>query len=195
MPGRPSIPTRHGTPRGWLRSIGTALECRLGGLRPFVGSEPRGVRRLVFVCLGNLNRSAFAAAVALRHGVPADAVCSIGLAAPTGAAPPELTQRVASEFGVDLSGHRASAFTHHEPEPGDLLLVMEARHARSLVERGVPPQAIALLGQWALPPRLHVQDPQGLSEAYCRHCFTVLNSATVRLIDRLNTTRGAAWRR
>lgn len=195
MSWRSAIESRHGSLRGWLRGLATGAEYQLGGLRPFVGSEPRAVRRLVFVCLGNLNRSAFAAVVARRCGVPPDAVCSVGLAAPIGMAPPALTQRIASEFGADLSAHRARAFSDLEPEPGDLLLAMEARHARALVERGVPPQAIALLGQWAAPPRLHVHDPQGLSEAWCRSCFGVLNSATVRLVDRLKARGNDGWRR
>jgi hypothetical protein len=36
-------------------------------------------------------------------------------------------------------------------QPGDLLLAMEVRHAHELVRRGIPADAIALLGHWSRP--------------------------------------------
>jgi protein-tyrosine phosphatase len=46
--------------------------------------QPERVRRLVFVCLGNINRSAFGHVVAAGLGVR---VVSIGLSTPTTGAP------------------------------------------------------------------------------------------------------------
>jgi len=190
-----AIEARHGSLRGWMRALTARVGHRFGALGPFVRVSPARVERLVFVCLGNLNRSAFAAAVALQQGVPPAAVLSIGLAAPVGARPPETTLLVSSEFGIDLSAHRAAAFSDYEYRPGDLLLVMETRHARALLERGAVPESIALLGHWATPPQWHIEDPQGLSAAYCRNCLQLLRNATVGLIRALNAGGSPAVRR
>jgi protein-tyrosine phosphatase len=176
------VDSNHGTFRGWVRSALGEIEFVLGIHDARTRIEPRQVRRLVFVCLGNINRSAFGAAVATARGVRA---VSIGLATSTGAPATATAARYAAGFGIDLADHAATDISDYDYEPGDLLLVMETRHARRLAERGFDPRAIALLGHWASPHRLHLHDPQTLSERYFRTCFTLIHSAAVHLVDEL----------
>lgn len=174
--------TNFGTLRGLVRFALGESEFLLGRLRPFLQPEWEQVRRLVFVCHGNINRSAFAQAVANHLGL--DAV-SIGLSTTTGNAAYVRAKEAALRIGLSLEQHRATNYPDYAYVPGDLLLVMEVRHARLLIERRIPASAVALLGHWARPHRIHIHDPHTLSEAYFRSCFALVQSAVVNLADDL----------
>lgn len=172
------VESNYGTFRGWVRSCLADLEFVAGRLDAFVAPDPLAVHRVVFVCLGNINRSAFAAAVAKAEGL---ATCSIGLSTTTGA--PAFTTAIstARDMRVNLDDHAATNLADYVRQPGDLLLVMEVRHARQLIGQGVPAQSIALLGYWASPRRIHLHDPHVLSLPYFRTCFTLIQSAVANL--------------
>lgn len=167
-----------GTHRGLVRLLLGEAEYLSGRVGPFIRPDLAATRRLVFVCLGNINRSAFAQGVAASHGLHS---ASIGLATSTGAPAFDMAVTTARRFGIDLTGHRATDFADYEYRAGDLLLAMEIRHVHRLIGLGVPPAAIALLGHWATPHRIHIHDPHTLSEAYFRTCFSVIQSAVREL--------------
>ncbi len=172
----------YGNLRGFVRLALGEIEFLSGRLRTFVRLDPETVQRLVFVCLGNINRSAFAGAVAERCGAE---TTSIGLSTTTGAPAFDKALTTAPVYGIGLDGHRATNFDDYTFQTGDLLLVMEVRHARELVRRGIPAHAIALLGHWARPHRIHIHDPHHHSDAYFRTCFAILFSAVSNLVDEL----------
>jgi protein-tyrosine phosphatase len=178
----PLLQVNHGTLHGWVRHLVAQGEYLAGRLDPFLRLDAQHTRRLVFVCLGNLNRSAFAAAVARRQGV--DAV-SFGLAAQSGAPAYALAQDVARELDVDLGSHLATDLMDYEYRQGDVLVAMEVRHARRLRNVAVPMAPVLLLGHWCRPRRLHLQDPHQLAPDYFRSCFTLIQSGTVQLVREL----------
>ncbi len=186
------IETNHGTHRGWVRYLLGQLEGVTGAPGRFRTMEPGQVGRLVFVCLGNINRSAFAQAVAAREPV---ACISLGLSTTTGAPATAMAQEVAREFGIALERHAATDFSDYEPRTDDLLLVMELRHAHRLVQRGIPAARIALLGHWARPIRYHIHDPEKLSREYYRSCFGVILPAVVNLVNELRQANSPSMRR
>lgn len=171
-----------GTFRGFVRLVLGELAFVSGSLQPFVEVRPEQVRRLVFVCLGNINRSAFGHAVAAGLGVR---VASIGLSTTTGAPAFEKAISTAPVYGASLAEHRATDFTDYSYQPGDLLLAMEVRHAHELVRRGIPASAVLLLGHWARPHRIHIHDPHQHTDQYFRTCFAIIHSAVVNLVDEL----------
>lgn len=172
------IDTNHGTFRGWVRTLLAQLEFLLGRVKSYAQPDGKQVSRLVFVCLGNINRSAFAEQVARALGAN---TCSVGLSTTTGAPAFHKAIEAAPQFGLDLSRHKATDLKDYSFHPGDLLLVMEIRHANQLVAAGIPPASIALLGHWATPHRIHLHDPHTLSDAYFRTCFTLIHSAVCGL--------------
>lgn len=176
------VETNYGTFRGFVRLVLGELEYLSGRLGSFTDVNPAKVSRLVFVCLGNINRSAFADVVARRCGVR---VASIGLSTTTGAPAFEKAIEFAPLFGHQLEEHRATDFSDYVFEPGDLLLAMEVRHARELVRRGIPRESIALLGHWSKPHRIHIHDPHTLPDRYFPTCFAILHSGVLSLIDEL----------
>lgn len=177
-----------GTWRGAVRLLLGELEFLAGRLTPFLAPDLRGTQRLVFVCLGNINRSAFAHVVARSQGLRC---ASIGLSTTTGAPAYPMAVDVAPRYGLSLDAHRATNYADYVYVPGDLLLAMEVRHAHELVRRGIPAHAITLLGHWARPHRIHIHDPHTLSEAYFRTCFAILHSAVVNLADDLRRHQSA----
>jgi len=176
----------HGTWRGLIRALLGQTEFALGRLASHTRPDAAGVERLVFVCLGNINRSAFAEQIARALGAN---TCSIGLSTTTGAPAFHKAIESAPRFGINLSGHRATDIKDYEFQPTDLLLVMEIRHARRLVAAGLPPESIALLGHWGSPHRIHIHDPHTLSDAYFHTCFTLIQSAVLGLVADMRARR------
>jgi protein-tyrosine phosphatase len=167
---------RHGTWRGAVRAMLGRAALRGGLLETYRLRHPERVRRVVFVCLGNICRSAYAHRVAASLGMPA---VSIGLSTSTGAASPEAALHAAQRSGVDLSAHRATDFDDFEALPGDLFLAMEVRHADELQRRLIARSdvQIALLGLWCEPQMPHLHDPYTLSDAYFDRCFARVRQA------------------
>ncbi|MDR7377297.1 protein-tyrosine phosphatase [Rhodoferax ferrireducens] len=173
------VDTNYGTVRGWVRVVLGQLEFATGRVEQYLHPRLQDVDRLVFVCLGNINRSAFSEIVARAQGVT---TCSLGLSTMTGQPAFHKAVATARPFGLDLSAHTATDLTDYQFRPTDLLLVMEIRHAEKLRAAGIPPASIALLGHWAAPHRIHLHDPHVLSDAYFRTCFTLLHSAVSGLV-------------
>ncbi|MCU7375663.1 hypothetical protein PEC18_33815 [Paucibacter sp. O1-1] len=164
-----------GTFRGYVRTLLGEAEFLLGRLDAHLHpAAPEQVQRLVFVCLGNINRSAFANAVAERLGLR---TCSIGLATTTGAPAFHLAVQTAREFGYSLEAHSATDLSDHQRQDGDYYLVMEVRHLHRLVKAGIPRHRIGFLGHWSRPHRIHLHDPHTLSEEYFQTCFAQLHAA------------------
>jgi len=177
---RAAIERRHGTWRGLVRALLARAELAVGRLAPFRLRHPHRVRRVVFVCLGNICRSAFAHQVAVQLGM---AAVSVGLSTSTGAASPEPALRAARRHGYEMAAHRATDLSDFEVLPGDLFVVMEVRQARELRRRLGPRDdvEVALLGLWCDPVMPHLHDPYTLSDAYFDQCFGRLRQAVRRL--------------
>lgn len=176
------VATNYGTSLGMVQVALGELEYVAGTINRFVAPDARRVKRLVFVCLGNFNRSPFASALACAHGACAT---SVGLWTSPGVPASGKAIETAAFFGIDLTAHRTKGIADYRFEEGDLLLAMEIRHALQLAQMGIPSAQIALLGHWATPHRIHIHDPHLLTGAYFRSCFSILNVAVLNLIDHL----------
>lgn len=167
-----------GTARGAVRLALAHGQVALGAGR-IAPEALAGTRRLVFVCLGNICRSAFADAVAQAAGASA---VSAGLSTHAGgpAHPPVVAE--AGRMGYDLSAHRTTPIADYQPRAGDLLLTMEVRQLAALDRdprlAGFPKM---LLGSWARP-WLHLHDPYQLGDAYLANCLQRIERATKALV-------------
>jgi protein-tyrosine phosphatase len=141
------INNRYGTSRGLVRALLAHLELASGRLRPFYLRHPETVRRVVFVCHGNICRSAFAHHEALKYGLN---VASLGLSTSTGGRSPVQAIASAKRAGIDLTVHRATSWPDFKVQSGDLFLVMEVRQAHELRRRlgNRNDVQVCLLGMW-----------------------------------------------
>ena len=177
------IESRFGTMRGLVRLL-LSYPQHWVGIDQLAPESMGDVRRLVFVCRGNISRSAYAEVAARSRGL---AAASCGVSAAQGRDADHAAVQVASQCGLDLSGHRATEAGRFEPEAGDLLLAMEVRQLAALAS--LPHLAKTprlLLGSFAGTPHLH--DPYGLNLAYYASCFQRIDVA----LDRLETLCPAA---
>ena len=175
-----------GSPRGAVRlalSYPQSLAVRRVDLRL--------ARRLVFVCHGNICRSAYAEAIAHQAGVNA---ASFGLSTTSGqpAHPPVVN--AARGRGLDLAGHRATAAADYVWQEGDVLLAMEVRHLGQIARSSAHNSALStaprtLLGLWARVP--HIHDPYLLPDAYLETCLDRIDRAMARLIREFNAAQSS----
>ncbi len=151
----------------------------------------RGARRILFVCYGNINRSALAEALLIRLAgernldlIPASAGFH-----PVAGRPADPTMvEVARAQGTDLSGSASCILDAAMLEEADLILVMELRHRERLAE--LAPQVlerVALLG--SLAPENgdpEIPDPYGQTPDTYRHCYRRIHDAVQALVDMLD---------
>lgn len=129
--------------------------------------------RVLFVCSGNICRSAYGAVKLERlcavHGCKIH-VASCGTLKIVGrSAAPEM-QAAARERGLDLSHHRSRAMSRVFLEAADIIFAMTPEHY-AVICRESPECAgrTMLLGQFLEPPKDEIDDPMGQApEAYRR---------------------------
>lgn len=172
------VTSNFGTVRGLIRlglSYGEVALGAAGVSHP----DPDKVRRLVFVCHGNICRSAFADVVARQAGLR---VASFGLSTDQGkAAHPPATDAAAS-LGFDMSAHRTTRVQDFAPEDGDYVLAMETRQLRRLAySSSLTHVPRGLLGLYARPIVPHLHDPYELDPAYMPVCLKRIESAVTNL--------------
>lgn len=180
----------HGGKRGLLRSAHFTAVAALGGARRYRDIDWPRVRRLVFVCKGNIFRSPFAEAEARSKGV---ACASFGLEADSGACAAPVAIRVAREFGVDLSSHITTTARDFKLNAGDLIVGFEPDHvdAIAVLTRSCSHCQITLLGVFSRPRTLYIHDPYGAADAYVRRCYQRIELAVdqlSRLLDHPRST-------
>jgi protein-tyrosine phosphatase len=179
-----------GTPRGAVRLALSYAQVALGQSH---ARKPRDgeVRRLVFVCHGNICRSAYAEELAARAGFE---TASFGLSTSTGnPAHPPIVEEAAAR-GIDLSAHAATNVDAFAPQPGDYLLGMEVRHlARLAADPRLSVHPRGLLGSYASPAFPHLHDPYKITPEYLPVCLDRIESAVEGLVRRFSA--GAAGAR
>jgi protein-tyrosine phosphatase len=150
------------------------------------------VRQVIFVCKGNICRSAFAEQALLKRlegqGMRVE---SCGLQAQSGALPPVEAIQAAARFAIDLSRHRARTPEECGMAEADLIVAMELGQLLELARRF--PQCserLALLRSFAPWPAsllCNIDDPYGCEPQVYQRCFTTIDRA-------LNALRAGARR-
>lgn len=183
------INRNYGNYRGLIRTVIDQFLWFLGHYKQFGCVDWSKVKRIVFVCQGNICRSPFAHFLATKVGSSLP-VTSFGLATTTGALANEMAINVAKNFGVRLDDHRAVNIDDFEIRPGDLFVVMEDRHikilARYIVDKEVQ---VCLMGLWNRPRLALIYDPFGQSQSYFKTCFSRIQKAVVNMLEQLDKAK------
>lgn len=136
-------------------------------------SSLRTAHSILFLCQGNINRSAFAACKT-RSNLPDNNTLhldSAGFLLEEGRQPSQHSVMIAKKFGVDLSGHRSQVVTHELLANSDVLFVMDRHQLRQLraMDASVL-QKTALLGALdQVTADWEIEDPDGKDdESYYR---------------------------
>ncbi len=127
------------------------------------GAPSRPVGSVLFLCLGNLCRSPFAA-VAAAGRLPGVTVESAGFLSHDGRPSPVHVVQVARTLGVDVSASRARRVTAAQIDAADLIVCMDVTHLERMAAEF--PQAMGkttLLGLFNAAGPTEMKDPYDLS--------------------------------
>jgi len=148
------------------------------------------MKRILFVCTGNICRSPLAEALLKRalheRAVEDVSVESAGTGAWDGAPASEGAYLVALERGLDLSGHRARLLTREIVEDAAMILTM-ARHHRARVHELGGEGRVHVLGEYAgkAGEDAEVGDPFGGDLEVYRDTCAELEALIATVADRL----------
>ena len=150
------------------------------------------VRRMVFVCKGNICRSPYAEARARLLGVDA---LSCGIFAAPGAEADPAAQRNALLREVDLAAHRSKRLDQIALGPADLLVAMDRSHHRAVA--GAASRTGAQWTDAASWLRMHggldsIADPYGRGDLEFQSAFDLIDDAVQSLVATAASTSSRA---
>jgi len=173
---------RYSTRRGFVVTLWHKFLYMTGRYRAYRQVDWDSVERLVFVCKGNICRSAYAEVIARSLGVEA---VSCGLDTGNGLPANADAIEAAKARGVDLSRHKTTPIQLFEQKKGDLFIAMEPWQAEKLENEFGIKHNVSLLGVWADMKRPHIQDPYGASSVYFNNCFVYIEKSVSEVIKKI----------
>lgn len=182
------VARQYGRKQGWVKSRLNSLLYGSGAFRKYQSIKWGRVRRVVFVCSGNICRSPYCEARGRAAGLNA---FSFGLSADPGKSANQMAMEVGRKRGVEFGSHATRTVAEYDFSGGDLLVAMEPGQARALQRLTAGSGAqITLLGLWVQRPRPFLQDPYGLSREYFETCFTILDEGVERIAMNVKSADG-----
>jgi protein-tyrosine-phosphatase len=141
------------------------------------GNRADRVQNLLFVCHGNICRSAFAAELA-RMRLPEHGVASAGVAAEEGRETPQEILGLARTRGVELGNHRSVRITESQVRAADLILVSDVETLKALLTTWpVLRSRTTMLGLFAEPAMVSIPDPYGIPQVQAGESLDLVASA------------------
>lgn len=150
-------------------------------------NQPGKTSRLLFLCYGNINRSALAQQLFEQQFTGLVAVESAGFHPKTGRPADPVMQKVAAAQGIDLSHCRSQQVNDDMLAQANLVLVMEHAHRERLLAT-FPQAADKTLLLGLLPDtgvNGEIADPYGQPVAQYEHCFAQLQACSRALATHL----------
>lgn len=171
---------KYGLKRGIIKYVYYALANKIQLYRKYKNINWGNVKRLVFVCKGNICRSPFAEYYTnMNIGIEA---LSFGVEVYGESSADSSAIKNAKLRTIDLGAHLSKGMDDVNLTSQDLLICMEPAHARYLNDLVTLTGAqITLLGLWSKKRNPFIQDPLGLSDTYFTNCFIKIEDATNEL--------------
>lgn len=177
------IKQKYGSRRGVVKTWWYQLLHLTGRYRQYKKIDWDSVGRLVFVCKGNICRSAFAEKVAHELGIEA---ISCGLDTIENAPANMDAQHTAKKFGYDLGEHKTTPVMYVILKKTDLLVAMEPWQVEFLNTNLCRSHQCTLLGLWNRPALSYLHDPYGNSPVYFEQCFKIIRQCVGVIVEKLD---------
>jgi len=152
----------------------------LGLYRSYKDINWQKVNRLVFVCKGNICRSAYAEQLARATGQDS---ASFGINGIDGVEANEVAIIVAQQLGHNLKPHRTTSFKSMRLEDSDLLIAMEPQQIIEVKMKTGNAYQYTLLGLWGDNKTPYIYDPYNCMEKYFENCFKSIESSVKNIIS------------
>jgi protein-tyrosine-phosphatase/peptidoglycan/xylan/chitin deacetylase (PgdA/CDA1 family) len=185
LPAASALQRRYGTRRALLVHLRARASRMLGRYADLERIDWARVRRLVFVCRGNICRSPYGEARARLLGMPA---VSAGIRAKIQAPANSHAALNALLRGVDMSSHQSANWSDSTVTDGDLVLAFEPGQLAALRAKVDAASAqLSLVGLWSRENRPYIADPYGRDDGYYQSCFAIIDSAIDHMLKRCRT--------
>jgi protein-tyrosine-phosphatase len=188
LQGRVAGDIREKIGQRWWRRVARRLVRRIRKQPGRLTEQLRAARSFLFVCNGNVNRSAVATSHfnTLARGMRCDVqAASAGFVSVEGRSPCDLSKAVAAGVGVDISTHRSSVLTPKILDEFDIVVVMEASHLQAIRRMSAAAVEKTLLLSGFDPAAdedaIDIADPYRRDRAAFQDCYC----RVVRCVDRL----------
>jgi protein-tyrosine-phosphatase len=165
-----------------LQLIVSEIQRLFGVYKEFQIFNKSEIKRLVFVCSGNICRSPLGECVAKSAGMHAD---SFGLDTRGGDGADPRAIEYAAQKAMDLTVHITKRLVDYKPKAGDLLIGMEPRHVYMLRKHFSKQLPVTLLGLWLEDPRAYLHDPYNTNPVFFYDTSLRIELATLNLIDHM----------
>lgn len=176
------INDHYGSPRGLARYGVFKFQYLTGRFQSYRQIDWQSIDRLVFVCKGNICRSAFAEAVSRSLGSESS---SCGLDTVTGAPANETAIQVAGSRGFDLRDHKTTPIQNLPLQKTDLLVAMEPWQVEYLKREFGETCACTLLGLWGPNANPYIHDPYSSTHTYFWNCFSVIEKSVYEIAGKI----------
>jgi len=171
-----TIRSKFGSKKGLLQYFLHLLRWRFYTI--YYPDIPNEIQRVVFICHGNICRSALAKVVADKYSLNAE---SYGLYTSKGKPADIRMQATANQYGYSLEQHKTQTIDTFKLLEGDLILVMDLNQYQAIKSLYGNHAPVSLLGLWASSSRAYLHDPYCCSEAYFDTCCRLIEDAVVNL--------------
>ena len=172
------IANHFGGKKPFINHLGCQINYLSGKYNELCHIDWNRVSRLVFVCHGNICRSAYAEHKAKILGLSS---ISFGLHAKHGDPANDMALMIAQKREVSLTEHRAQPIENYNSKEGDLLIGFENWHAEKLKDKCDNDSQLTLLGLWYRIPTPYLHDPYHTNEYYFENCFNRIDNAISRI--------------
>ena len=176
------ITESYGGKAAFLRYLVDAVR-GVGGRYTSYTVMPKEVGRLVFVCKGNICRSAISSVLARNLG--GFDVASFGIDTETGKEANKRISEICLEMGVDLSAHRATSMKAFVPRAGDIYFCYEPAHCEILKASGF--DSIVLFGGMERPKKYYIHDPYAAHFSYAKYISQYIIRTTTSIVMELQS--------
>lgn len=173
---------QYGTRRGVIRTFWHKFKNFFGAYNKYKKIDWSQVDRLVFVCKGNICRSAYAEEIARSLHIK---TISFGINAILDEPANAGAIKVAACRGIDLAQHKTTPLASVVLEATDLVVAMEPWQAEALHTKLQRKYPVTLLGLWLCPLRPHIQDPYGRNEIYFNNCFEYIEKSVYEITKKI----------
>ena len=167
-----------------LAYVGRYSYWALGGYREYREVCWAEVRRLVFVCRGNICRSAYAEYWAKAQGLSAT---SVGVETSRGHHANAMALKVAEHRNVQMGDHRTTPIEDFEAKDSDLFVAMEPWHVTAIKrqQHWTATRQITLLGLWIGAHGAVLSDPYEQDELTFGACFSLIAAGILGMKGRI----------
>lgn len=176
------LKNNYGSKKGFVFNYYCRLLYMFNKYKKYDHQNLSSIERVIFVCKGNVCRSAYAEAFAKIQGIN---TISCGIDANDSASANTKAIATAIPRGIALEPHRTTPLSKVEFKENDLLLVMEPQQADIVIKLTHGKYKVGLLGLWCSPKLPYIHDPYSSSMKYFETCFNHIEKSVYAIRNKI----------